>query len=58
MDRKYSPLGSGDFGFELFSTTGSWPEIDLSATPSMPGSESDAGPFNWESEWIDLGGEG
>ena len=57
MDRKHLPLGSSDFGFEHFSSTGSWPEIELSAAPSMPGSE-ESGPLNWESEWIDLGGEG
>lgn len=57
MDRKLFPFGSGDFAFEHFPSTGSWPEIDLSATPSMPGQESDTGP-SWESDWIDLGGEG
>jgi hypothetical protein len=57
MDRKLFPFGSGDFAFEHFPSTGSWPEIDLSATPSIPGQESDTGP-SWESDWIDLGGEG
>jgi hypothetical protein len=58
MDRKHFPLSGGDFGFEHFSSIGSWPEIELSAAPSMPGPESDNGCLNWESAWIDLGGEG
>lgn len=48
----------GEFGFAPFPSAGSWPDIDLSGPLSCHGSEGDASPPNWDSDWIDLGGEG
>jgi hypothetical protein len=52
------PSGNGEPGFGFSPSTGSWPDIDLSGTPGLSGLESDPGGCNWESDWIDLGGEG
>ncbi len=51
-------FGDGEFGSLPFHLTGSWPEIDLSAIPSSYSSDPGTASSTWESEWIDLGGEG
>ncbi len=57
MDQNRCPPPTNNDGFGI-SSPGSWPDIDLSG-PAIPGSsEVDTGPLNWESDWIDLGGEG
>jgi hypothetical protein len=59
MDRNHriiSPNGESGFGFS--SSTGSSPDVDLSGAPGVGGSDVDAAMGNWESDWIDLGGEG
>jgi hypothetical protein len=51
-------FADGEFGFSAFHSIGSWPEIDLFGTPSSHFSDSGATSPNWESDWIDIGGEG
>jgi hypothetical protein len=59
MERNHCPIPSnGESGFGFPASTGSSPEIDLSGTPGLGGSEADSGCLNWESDWIDIGGEG
>jgi hypothetical protein len=59
MERNHCPISpNGEPGFGFSSSTGSSPDIDLSAAPGLSSAESDGGQLNWESDWIDLGGEG
>jgi len=58
MDQNRCPPPTNNDGFGFSSSPGSWPDIDLSGTASSGSSEADTGPLNWESDWIDLGGEG
>jgi len=59
MERNHCPISpNGEPGFGFSPSTGSSPDIDLSATSGLSNSEVDSGPLNWESDWIDLGGEG
>jgi len=47
-----------EFGLGPFYSTGSWLEIDLSGTPNSHSSDTGGASPTWESDWIDLGGEG
>jgi len=59
MDRNHCPISpNGEPGFGFSSSTGSSPDIDLSGAPGAYGPDVDAAMGNWESDWIDLGGEG
>lgn len=57
MEQEHCPLPTnGEFGF--FASSGSSPDIDLSRVSGFAGSEVESGLWNWESAWIDIGGEG
>jgi hypothetical protein len=59
MEQNHCPSpGNGEPGFGFSLSTGSWLDIDLSGGTGFTGSETDPGSCNWESDWIDLGGEG
>jgi len=59
MDLNDFPLfADGEFGFLPFHSIGSWPEFDLFGPSSNHFSDTGANLPNWESDWIDLGGEG
>ena len=59
MERNHCPTSpSGESGSGFFSLPGSSPDVDSSSAPSVSNSEVDCGPLNWESDWIDIGGEG
>ena len=59
MDQnRCAPPTNNDLGFGFPSSPGSWPDIDLSGAAGPSSSEVDPGTLNWESDWIDLGGEG
>jgi hypothetical protein len=59
MNRKDFPLSvDGDFGLAPFHSTGSWPEIEITGIPNSHPSDTSASSSTWESDWIDLGGEG
>ena len=59
MERNHCPISPiGEPGFGFSPSTGSSPDIDLSGASGLNSSEADSGPLHWESDWIDLGGEG
>jgi len=59
MDLNDFPFfAEGEIGFSPFQSIGSWPEFDLFGTPSSHSSDTWGIPPNWESDWIDIGGEG
>jgi hypothetical protein len=55
---EFPPFANGEFGLAPYHSTGSWPEIDLSVLPTNMPSDNCSGTPTWESDWIDLGGEG
>jgi len=59
MERNHCPISpNGEPRFGFSTSTGSSPDIDLSGAPGVGSSEADSGCLNWESDWIDIGGEG
>jgi hypothetical protein len=57
MEQEHCPLPTnGELGF--FPSPGSSADIDLSRASGFAGLEVESSLRNWESAWIDIGGEG
>lgn len=58
---RFPYFADGEFGFSPFPSASSSPDIDISGPPSSHGAEGDIilpNGAHWDSDWIDLGGEG